>query len=83
MNGQSFSFVNFPSDTQERKIFEHPFTLIKFAYMLMSMNKEKRKMKYYKPFIASLHNKENNTSLMVGVMSDSKNTFASKFNFVV
>ena len=40
-------------------------------------------MKYYKPFIASLQNNENNTSLMVGVMSEAKNNFSSKFNQVV
>ena len=83
MNGPTFSFVNFPSDTQDRKLFEHPFTLIKFAHMLMQMNKEKRRMKYYKPFIASLQNNEAGTSLLVGVMSDPKNSFSSKFNFAV
>ena len=40
-------------------------------------------MKYFKPFIASLQNNQNNTALMVGVMNDSKNSFSSKFNTVV
>ena len=40
-------------------------------------------MKYYKPFIASLQNNQSNTSLMVGVMNDAKNSFSSKFNLVV
>ena len=51
--------------------------------MLMGMMKEKKKQNYYKPFIASLQNNETNTSLMVGVMVDPKNTFGVKFQKVI
>ena len=53
------------------------------AYILMQMNKEKKKWKNFKPFIASLQNKETNRTMMVGVMMENKNTFFSKFNTVV
>ena len=82
MNGQSFSFVNLPNDTLDRKIFEHPFTLIRLAYILMYMNKEKKRWKITRPFIASLQNNETERSTMVGVMMDQKNSFMNKFNAV-
>ena len=83
MNGQAFSFVNMANDPFDRKIFEHPFTLIRLAYVLMYMNKEKKKWKAAKPFIASLQNKKTGSSTMVGVNMESKNSFTNKFNLVI
>lgn len=83
MSGQAFSFVNILKDNQERKIFEHPFTLIKLAYLLMGMIKEKKKQKVYRPFIASIQDNETGTSMMVGVMMETKNSFGTKFERVV
>ena len=51
--------------------------------MLISMNKEKKKQKYNKPFIAALQNNDTATSLMVGVMADQRNNFGTKFERVV
>lgn len=51
--------------------------------MLMAMNKEKKKLKYNKPFIASLQNNVTQTSQMVGIINENKNNFSSKFNVVI
>ena len=48
----------------------------------MYMNKEKKKWKIPRPFIASLQNNETGRSTMVGVMVDQKNSFMNKFNAV-
>jgi hypothetical protein len=83
MNGQTFSFVNIINDTEDRRIFEHPNSLTKMAYMLMFLTKEKKKSNFLKPFIASLQNNASQTSQIVGIMNDSKNSFSSKFNLVI
>jgi hypothetical protein len=83
MNGQAFVFVNILNDTEDRKILEHPYVLIKLAYMMMAMNKEKKKLKHNKPFIASLQNNATQTSQMVGIINEPKNSFSSKFNSVI
>lgn len=49
-----FCIANIKNDTDDRKIFEHPSTLIRLAYLLMGILREKRKNKGgYKPFIAN------------------------------
>ena len=48
----------------------------------MYMNKEKKRWKLSRPFIASLQNNETGRSTMVGVMVDQKNSFMNKFNSV-
>ena len=75
--------MNITCDSQDRKIFEHPFTLIRLAYVLMHMNKEKKRWLTAKPFIASLQNNETGKSTLVGVMMDQTNTFMNKFNLVI
>jgi hypothetical protein len=83
MNGQAFVFVNILDDTEDRHILEHPAVLTKLAYMMMAMNKEKKKLKTNKPFIASLQNNITQTSLMVGIVNENKNTFGNKFGQAV
>lgn len=51
--------------------------------MLMEMNKQKRKLKSNKPFIASLQNNQTQTSQIVGLVNDARNDFSSKFNEVI
>lgn len=46
----------------------------------MDMNRQKRKMKSNKPFIASLQNNVTQTTQMVGIVDGEKNDFSSKFN---
>jgi hypothetical protein len=71
MNGNFFGFVNIYNDTEDRKLFQHPNVLSKFAYILMIMNKQKKKKD--KPFIASISNNVTKTAQIVGIMSDPKN----------
>ena len=63
MSLSTVSFANIRCDTKEKRIFEHPYTLIRLAYLLMGIQKQKQKQrKKYKdikpegpkPFIASL-----------------------------
>ena len=49
----------------------------------MFLTKEKKKFNFLKPFIASLQNNASQTSQIVGIMNDSKNSFSSKFNLVI
>lgn len=51
--------------------------------MLMFLTKQKKKSNFNKPFIASLQNNVTQTSQIVGIMNDSKNSFSSKFNLVI
>ena len=49
----NISIANIRNDTDDKKIFEHPSTLIRLAYTLMGVLKEKKKAKLHKPFIAN------------------------------
>jgi hypothetical protein len=40
-------------------------------------------MKHCKPFITSLQNNVTQTSQIVGIMNETKNSFSSKFTFVI
>ena len=51
--------------------------------MLMFLTKQKKKFNFNKPFIASLQNNVTQTSQIVGIMNDNKNSFSSKFNLVI
>jgi hypothetical protein len=51
---KSAGFANIHNDSNDRRIFEHPSTLIRMAHLLMGISKSKKKSKHYKPFIASL-----------------------------
>ncbi len=76
----SVSIANIKSDTDDRKMFEHPSALIRIAYLLMGILKERRHAKTYKPFIANWIDLEKEVCLVVGVMMDSKNAIGIKFN---
>jgi hypothetical protein len=73
--------VNLLSDTEDRKIFEHPNSLTKLSYILMQMINSKKKKN--RPFLASLQNNANQTAQLVGIMNESKNSFSSKFNMAI
>lgn len=54
---EEVGFANIRNDSETRKVFEHPCTLIRLAYLLMGIQKEsdkkRRRKKTDKPFIAS------------------------------
>ena len=77
---KNISIANIRNDTDDKKIFEHPSTLIRLAYILMGVLKQKRRAKKYKPFIANWIDLEKDICMIVGVMMDNKNSIGSRFN---
>ena len=47
------SIATIRNETDDKKIFEHPSTLIRLAYVLMGVLKEKKRTKSHKPFLAN------------------------------
>lgn len=79
----NFCIANVKNDTDDRKIFQHPSTLIRLAYLLMGILREKRKSKGgYKPFIANWMDLEKDVCMLVGVMMEGKNSIGHRFNEV-
>ena len=64
----SVSIANIHNDTDDKKIFEHPSALIRMAYLLMGILKEKKRAGSYKPVIANWIDTERETCTVVGVM---------------
>ena len=76
------SIANIRNDTDDKKIFEHPSTLIRLAYLLMGVIKEKKRSKKYKPVIANWIDIEKDICMTVGVMMNNRNSIGTKFNEV-
>jgi hypothetical protein len=64
----TISIANIRSDTEDRKIFQHPSMLIRIAYILMAILRERKKAKSNRPFIANWIDLEGSICLAVGVM---------------
>ena len=83
-----FSLVSIKNDTDDRKIFQHPATLIRLANLLMGVQWEKDKHRKQRkergplPVIASWMDMEREVSLVVGVNLESKNNLGNRFNEV-
>ena len=78
----NLSIANIKNDTDDKKIFEHPSTLIRLAYLLMGVLRERRRTKISKPFIANWIDLEKEICMVVGVMMDSRNVIGTRFNEV-
>jgi len=76
------SIANIRNDTDDKKIFEHPSTLIRLAYLLMGVIKEKKHSKKYKPVIANWIDIEKDICMTVGVMMNNRNSIGTRFNDV-
>ena len=85
------NFSNIRCDTREKKIFEYYPTLMKLAYMLMGIQRQ-RKIESSKtlvrnvsaiPFIISLLDTDKQLCMIVGVVPDSKSNIGSCFNSTV
>lgn len=64
----SFSIANIRGgDSEDRQIFQHPSALIRLAYLLMAIVREKKKSKTAKPFLANWISVDNGLCLSVGV----------------
>ena len=79
---ERMSIANIRNDTDDKKIFEHPSTLIRLAYLLMGVIKEKKHSKKYKPVIANWIDIEKDICMTVGVMMNNRNSIGTKFNDV-
>lgn len=77
---KTISIANIRNDTDDKKIFAHPSTLIRLAYMLMGILRERKKSKKNSPFVANWIDLEKEICMVVGVMMDNKNTIGNKFN---
>lgn len=78
----TLSIANIRSDTADRKLFQHPSMLIRLAYILMGVLKERKKAKSTRPFIANWIDLEGEICLCVGVMLEGKNSIGDRFNKV-
>jgi hypothetical protein len=47
------NFAHLRNDTAERKIFDHPQVLIRLSYLLMGIQKNRKKEGKEKPFVVS------------------------------
>jgi hypothetical protein len=78
----SVSIANIKSDTDDRKLFQHPSALIRIAHLLMDIAVHRKKAKASKPLVAVWIDLEREVCQVVGVMMDAKNSTGSRFNKV-
>lgn len=81
---KAVSVANIHSDTEGRKLFEHPATLVRMAYLLLGISREKEKKfkgKTNKPLIATwIASSTKDICVVAGVMLESKNKIGTKFS---
>ena len=79
------SVANIRSDTEDRKLFEHPAVLVRMAYLLMGILREKEKImkhrqkSYSKPFIANWIDLKKEICVVAGVMMEGKSKIGVRF----
>ena len=78
---KAVSVANIHSDTEGRKLFEHPATLVRMAYLLLGILRERYRKRNVniRSLIANFISSTKDICVVAGVMLDSKNKIGAKF----